>query len=396
MRILITESQLKYLILSEGPPDINNPSVPENLLYGYAPVATIDGTMGGEFMMWLYSKFTNVYNKYATGKNWDANTINSIRQEYGKGFGGDVNVGKSWDAYKKYQANQKKFQQSKQQLQQQDRQQLQQQQQKQELQKIANDYQYQQDAKTNQFVAKQDVLDPNKIQGNSYAQFCKTWQKKNPNKPCPEPTQAESAFTSGNWQYYLDWLITIVEWGFPQFAFIKKLYEIGMAIFHFYSGYITTSVTDAVTNFLNGFANIAGVLGKKIIIPKWIQSFIAKIEKLFTGSGLGKIVKSLSSIGENISEKFVNSAKWVQVLVMVIVDLAGDFISWLITSLITYILEPITNYISYYAPNIGKYMTQAIDWLKLINEFIDTGMKIKKVSEVEKIYKEVKGLVIGS
>jgi hypothetical protein len=41
-------------------------------------------------------------------------------------------------------------------------------------------------------------------------------------------------------------------------------------------------------------------------------------------------------------------------------------------------------------------MTQAIDWLKLINEFIDTGMKIKKVSEVEKIYKEVKGLVIGS
>ena len=70
----------------------------EVLLYGKAPIAPIDGKIGGEFSNWLIQNFYKTYLKYSKGQNWDTNTTNQIRKENEN----NKNVGLAWDASVSY------------------------------------------------------------------------------------------------------------------------------------------------------------------------------------------------------------------------------------------------------------------------------------------------------
>ena len=388
MKILITESQLKYLVISEqvitNPNQLKtsqppySPNTPEQLRYGKAPAAQTDAN----FPNWLATNFPSVINKYSGYKYpWDVNTINKIRLEDSTSsdpVGRLINVGKKWDAYKDFQKDQAYLKQKGEQIKIIDKQQAQQQaQEKAEVAKREQLYNQMQSAKVAEtdrlekqgLIAKRDVLDPAKV-NPSYVQteFCAKWAYVHPGKPCVTTVEAEKSLEGGDPPAWIDWLITALRWVFPQFRFIESLYDIGMGIYYFVKGINTKDIIDSTLNYLYGILQLIKVLGGQIRI--------LGVDKLTKGAYNILNSKESGAILTNVNQYFRSAPKYMQIIGVILGKMGGGSIIQLLVSVINLIFYPIYEAINYMSPTIGKYFKMGMDFLQKTADIIVQGGKL--------------------
>jgi hypothetical protein len=322
MKILITESQLKYLVVNEQ----SRPS--KEMLYGRAPIAPIDGKVGGEFRNWLIQNFYNTYSKYSKIQNWDTNTTNQIRNEYEK----NTNVGKSWDAEVAYKKESVQYNQQQQQQQQAQIQKAQQQAQQKQLQKTVSDYQAKEAAKTDKFVSKQDVLDPRKIEGSpnsyNYQNFCVKWSEKYPNKPCPEPNtiiSEDPLAMSPTTEMALDVLAVTLQF-FPPFGTVaSKVIEVVKYLYYTMQTYRSKTTVDQVTYFISSIFELISLTSAKIPISPSVKPIVQKIDNYVGSPAFRELLTGAKKTGEYIvdMDAFGKLDKFTQCLTLVAFDVFG-------------------------------------------------------------------------
>jgi hypothetical protein len=335
MKILITESQLKYLVINEQ----SSFGTPEGLLYGKAPIAPIDGKVGGEFRNWLIQNFYNTYSKYSKIQNWDNNTTNQIRKENEN----NKNVGLAWDAYKGNKQSQEQYKQQQQVQQQQAQQQAQQKQ----LQKTVSDYQAKEAAKTDKFVSKQDVLDPRKIEGSpnsyNYQNFCVKWSEKYPNKPCPEPNtiiSEDPLAMSPTTEMALDVLAVTLQF-FPPFGTAaSKVIEVVKYLYYTMQTYRSKTTVDQVTYFISSIFELISLTSAKIPVSPSVKPIVQKIDNYVGSPAFRELLTGAKKTGEYIVEvdAFGKLDKFRQCLILVAFDVFGP-------KLYDGILEAFQNYL---------------------------------------------------
>jgi hypothetical protein len=336
MKILITESQLKFLVMNEQ----SSFGTPEGLLYGKAPIAQIDGKVGGEFSNWLLQNFYNTYLKYAKGQNWDSNTTNQIRKEYEN----NKNVGLAWDAYKGNKQSQEQYKQQQQVQQQQAQQQAQQKQ----LQKIASDSQAKEAAKTDKFVAKQDVLNPRKIEGSAYnynyQNFCVKWSEKYPNKPCPEPNiiiSEDPLAMSPTTEIALD-VVSITLQFFPPFGTAaSKIIEVVKFLYYTMQTYRSKTTIDQVTYFISAIFELISLTSAKVSVGSGgVKAIVQKFDNYVGSSAFRELLTGAKKTSEYLvdMDAFGKLNNFQKCLTLVAFDVFGP-------KLYDYILEVFQKYL---------------------------------------------------
>ena len=217
---------------------------------------------------------------------------------------------------------------------------------------------------------KYNICNPNKMYGGDY--------RKQPNliTLAVKDIQSFASWFPQTIQEWVDWITWFLEsFGGPQGKAIATMAEAIQGVGYIIFAGTQKTLIDYVKMYIEGVSKLFSVLDIKIKIPG-LSDWLDRIVKYVEGTGFSSILSRLTSIGAKINTKFDSQPKWLQAVITLLVQVAGKYVSQGINWVINNMLTPLYNLIKQYNPALADYIKGFIDYMSIFLSLVDTASLI--------------------
>jgi len=175
---------------------------------------------------------------------------------------------------------------------------------------------------------------------------------------------------------WVDWITWFLEsFGGPQGKLIATMAEGIQGVGYIIFAGTQKTLKGYVTNFIEGISKLFSVIDIKIKIPS-LSDWLDRIVKYVEGTGFSSILSKLTSSGAKINTKFDSQPKWLQAVITLLVQVAGQYVSQGINWVINNMLTPLYNLIKQYNSALAEYIKDFIDYISIFLSLVDTASLI--------------------
>lgn len=177
-------------------------------------------------------------------------------------------------------------------------------------------------------------------------------------------------------QEWVDWITWFLEsFGGPQGKTIATMAEAIQGIGYLMFAESQKTLKGYVQYVIEGIGKLLSAADIKIKIPG-LSDWLDRIVKYVESIGFSSIISNLAAKGAKINSGFDKQPKWIQAVITLLLQAGGSYVLTGLNWITTNIIKPIYNLIKEYNSTLAEYIKSFIDYLVLFLSLADTASLI--------------------